>query len=75
MIADDVMIHGENDVQHDKHLLQVLNKCCEIGLKLNPDKCTFGATSVKLYGNTISKEGLWSDPAKVDVILKMPAPN
>ena len=27
IIADDVMIHGESDSQHDKHLLQVLNKC------------------------------------------------
>ena len=26
---------------HDYHLIQVLNKCCEIGLKLNPDKCIF----------------------------------
>ena len=35
VIADDVMIHGESDAQHDRHLLQVLNKCREIGLKLN----------------------------------------
>ena len=38
VIADDVMIHGEDDAQHDMHLLQVLNKCSEIGLKLNPEK-------------------------------------
>ena len=37
IIADDVMIHGETDEQHDRHLIQVLNKCCEIGLKLNPE--------------------------------------
>ena len=27
IIADDVMIHGETDEQHDRHLIQVLNKC------------------------------------------------
>ena len=27
IIADDVIINGESDSQHDKHLLQVLNKC------------------------------------------------
>ena len=27
IIADDIMIHGESDLQHDKHLIQVLNKC------------------------------------------------
>ena len=46
IIADDLMIHGETDQQHDRHLIQVLNKCREIGLKLNPDKCIFGATEV-----------------------------
>ena len=75
VIADDIMIHGENDAQHDKHLLQVLNKCQEIGLILNPDKCTFGETSVKFYGNTISKDGLRPDPDKLDIILKMPTPS
>ena len=42
VITDNVMIHGESDAQHDMHLLQVLNKCRKIRLKLNPDKCQFG---------------------------------
>ena len=74
VIADDVMIHGESNDQHDKHLLQVLNKCREIGLKLNPDKCQFGEKKVQFYGNIISSEGVKPDPAKVDIILKMPSP-
>ena len=74
IIADDVVIHGETDGQHDRHLLQVLNKCREIGLKLNPDKCVFGETSVPFYGNIISNQGLKPDPKKVDVIIRMPAP-
>ena len=74
VIADNVMIHGESDDQHDRHLLQVLNKCREIGLKLNPDKCQFGQKQVQFYGNTISSEGVKPDPAKVDIIIKMPSP-
>ena len=74
VIADNIMIHRESDAQHDKHL-QVLNKCWEIGLKLNPDKCTFGETSVKFYGNTVSKDGLKPDQGKVNIILKMPTPS
>ena len=74
IIADDIMIHGESDLQHDKHLLQVLNKCQEIGLKLNPDKCIFGESSVPFYGNVISDQGLKPDPKKVDVIVKTPVP-
>ena len=74
IIADDIIIHGESDSQHDKYLLQVLNKCHEIGLKLNPDKCIFGESSVPFYGNVISDQGLKPDPKKVNVIVKMPAP-
>ena len=74
IIADDIVIHGESDSQHDKHLIQVLNKCQEIGLKLNPDKCIFGESSVPFYGNVLSDQGLKPDPKKVDIIVKMPAP-
>ena len=38
VITDDVMVHGDTEEQHDQNLLQVLNKCREISLKLNPDK-------------------------------------
>ena len=74
VIVDDVMIHGETHQLHDKHLIQVLNKCHEIGLKLNPDKCVFGQKQVQFYGNTISTDGVKPDPTKVDIIIKMPSP-
>lgn len=74
VIADDIMIHSETEDQHDKHLLQVLNKFHEIGLKLNPDKCMFGESEVKFYCNIISKDGVKPDPSKVDIIIKMPVP-
>ena len=74
VIADDVMIHGETDEQHDRHLIQVLNKCHKIGLKLNPEKCSFGQREVKFYGNTVGVDGVKPDPKKVDVIIKMPSP-
>ena len=74
VITDNVMIHRESDGQHDRHLLQVLNKCCEIGLKLNPDKCEFSKDRVQFYSNMVSKHGLSPDPRKVDIIIGKPAP-
>ena len=74
VIADDVMIHGKTNEQHDKHLIEVLNKCREIGLKLNPDKCSFGKQQVQFYGNIISTDGVKPDPTKVNIIIKMPSP-
>ena len=74
IIANDVMIHGNTDEEHDHHLIQVLNKCCEIGLKLNPDKCEFGKSEVTFYGNVVSDHGYKPDPHKVDAIVRMLAP-
>ena len=73
-IADDVMIHSKNDAQHDRHLLQVLNKCREIGLKLNPEKCMFDEKAVTFHGNIVLSQGLRPEPKKVDVIVKMDPP-
>ena len=59
---------------HDCHLIQVLNKCCEIGLKLNPDKCIFKSTQVLFFGHLVTSNGLKHDPKKVNAIPNMPAP-
>ena len=40
IITDNVLVVVDDSStigSHDHHLIQVLNKCCEIGLKLNPD--------------------------------------
>ena len=74
IIANDVMIHGNTDEEHDHHLIQVSNKCHEIGLKLNPGKCEFGKSEITFYGNIVSNQVFKLDPCKVDVIVRMPAP-
>ena len=56
------MVHGETEEEHDQNLLQVLKKCREIGLKLNPEKCIFGKPEVKFYGNIVGNAELKADP-------------
>ncbi|OMO77592.1 reverse transcriptase [Corchorus capsularis] len=46
----------------------------EIELKLNPSKCTFGATSGKLLGFVVSQNGIKVDPDKVRAIQNLPPP-
>ena len=43
-------------------------------MKLNPAKCTFGATSEKLLGFVVSKKGIEIDPDKVRAIQDLPLP-
>ena len=74
LITDDVMVHGETEEEHDHNLLQILNKCREIRLKLNPGKCIFGKPQVKFYGNIVGKDGVKADPEKVEAIVNLPTP-
>ena len=77
IITDDALIVGDNSSStgsHDYHLVQVLNMCHEIGLKLNPDKCIFKLMQVLFFGHLVTSTGLKLDPKKIDAIANMPAP-
>ena len=59
---------------HDQCLIQVLNKCHEVGLKLKSDKCIFKMMQVLFYGHLVINIGLKPDPSKITAIGNMPAP-
>ena len=72
IIANDVLIVGnECSEGHDHCLIQVLNKCREIGLKLSPDKCIFKLTQVLFFRHLVTKDSLKPDPKKVNAIANM----
>ena len=77
IIANDVLIVGSDSSStesHDYHLIQVLNKCHKIGLKLNPDKCIFKSMQVLFFRHLVTSDGLKPDPRKINAIANMPAP-
>ena len=74
VIVDDMKIHGQDEANHDKHLIQVLNQCRKVGLKLNAEKCIFKSESMPFFGHIISREGIKPEPKKMDVIKTMTTP-
>ena len=78
MIVDDVLIVGDSSKtgteNHDRQLIQVLNKCHEISLKLNADKCIFKSTQVLFFRHLVTSMGLKPDPKKIEAIVQMPVP-
>ena len=60
---------------HDRCLLQVLNRCKEVGLKHHAAKCIFKAKQVVFYGHLVYTNGLSPDPRKVQAISNMPVPS
>ena len=73
-IADDVLIWGRTDDEHDERVRSFLQRCCEIGIALNKDKCRFGLQEIPFMGHVVSSSGLKPDPAKIEAIVKMKPP-
>ena len=73
-IADDVLIWGCTDGEHDKRIRLFLQRCCELGLALNKDKCRFGLREIPFLGHVVSSSGLKPDPSTIDAIVKMQPP-
>ena len=73
-IADDVLIIGTNDPDHDANLEKLLLRCREKGISLNPDKFKLRCPTIPFHGHLLTKDGLKADPEKIEAITKMPRP-
>ena len=56
-IADDMIIYGRNDQEHDEHLVNFLEVCRKNTLTLNPDKMQFRLPQVSFFGHQLECKG------------------
>ena len=73
-IADDMVIYGKTDLEHDRHLINFLDICRKNTLTLNPDKMQFRLPQVSFFGHQWSAKGLSPDPKKVAAVKRMDLP-
>ena len=71
---DDVLVFSRDFKEHLKRLETVFTRLRQIGLKLNPEKCRFGARNVNYLGHVISEEGIATDPGKISAVNDWPTP-
>ena len=71
-IADDMIIYGRNDLEHERHLVNFLEVCRKNNLTLNPDKMQF--RQVSFFGHQWSAKGLNTDPKKIEAVNRMEIP-
>ena len=55
---DDVLIHSSDHKSHIAHVAAAIDRIGNANLRLNPAKCTFGASNVEYLGNTITSKGV-----------------
>ena len=72
---DDMLVWGASEEEHNSCLQAVLQRCKDIGLTLNKDKCKFNVSEVTYLGHTISANGVAPDKEKVRAIAEMPPPD
>ena len=70
----DIIAKSQGEDNHVVNLRKLFECLRKFQLKLNPTKCTFGATSEKLLRFVVSKKGIEIDPNKVRAIQDLPPP-
>ncbi|UYV72834.1 K02A2.6-like [Cordylochernes scorpioides] len=71
---DDILITGESEADHLRHLEAVLNRLNNYGLKANREKCNFFQESLEYCGHVIDKMGLPKTNDKIRAVLDAPKP-
>lgn len=72
--ADDVIVYGSCDENHDANLENLLQRCRDKGIVLNPDKLEYKTNEITFDGHLLTSFGLKIDPVKVKAIVDMPEP-
>ena len=73
-IADNVIIHGHDDKEHDGYLHTLMQVTREHGLVLNGEKCAIKQPTIKFFGWIYDKDSAHPDPSMFAAIQSMPAP-
>lgn len=71
---DDLIIFGRTIDEHEERLLKVLDKLRDEGLKISLDKCQFGRTSANYVEHIVSKDGISTEPSKIEAVVSWPQP-
>jgi len=72
--VDDMIAKSRTARDHLVDLRKRFKHIVKYRLRLNPNKCVFGASSRKLLSFIVSQRGIEVDPAKVQAIRDMPPP-
>ena len=71
---DDIIIFLKNPDDHITRLEGVFEKLAKAGLKLKPSKCKFFCSSLKYLGHIVSRDGIATDPKKIEAICNWLCP-
>ena len=65
---DDIVIYSRSEEEHVQHLELAFSCLREAGSRLKPTKCFLGLGEIKLRGYIVNRDGIHTDPEKVNAI-------
>ena len=74
-IADDILVYGRTDTEHDLAFINMLETCREKNVGLNSEKLQFKKDKVKFFGHTLTPQGLQPAEDKLKAIQDIKTPN
>ncbi|KAL2253131.1 UNVERIFIED_CONTAM: Retrovirus-related Pol polyprotein from transposon opus [Sesamum indicum] len=72
--VDDMLVKSKRSQDHLADLAQAFAIMRLYGMKLNPDKCTFGVGGGKFLGYMVSERGIEANPEKIQAIMNLRSP-
>ena len=73
-IADDIIVFGTDEDDHDCNLHSLMERAKLNGLVLNPDKCFIKVPEVTFFGTVYGPDGAKPDQTRVQEINDLPSP-
>ena len=73
-IADDIIVYGIDEKDHDENLHKLMQRAQKKGLVFNSSKCKIKEDSIPFFGHIYSKKGVSPDPSKVQAIRDLCIP-
>ena len=73
-IADDMIIAGKDEMEHERNFQTFMEKCMENNLTLNAEKIQFKQSQVSFYGHIWSENEISPDPKKIQALKHMEFP-
>ena len=72
VIADDMIIAGATEEEHDQLLRNVMQRAREQNVRFSPKKVQFKQQQAVYFEIIISEDGIRPDPGKVKAMVELP---
>ena len=72
LYLDDIIVISPDFETHLERLEEVFTRLQKAGLKLKPSKCHLFQEEVKYLGHIVSRNGISTDPEKVEAVAEWP---